>query len=72
MARTIELPLTDLLTLTVKEAASLAGLDRERLDEAIRMNSLKVLKIDGVRRVYRPELDRWLQSLIVPLEALGQ
>ena len=70
MTKNMELPLTELRTLTVKEAALLTGLERERLDEAIRANQLRIMRLPGVRRIYRAELDRWLESLITPLESL--
>ena len=67
---TTEMPLTELRTLTIKEAATLTGLKRERIDEAVLREDLRIMKIPGVRRVHRQELDRWLESLIAPLSAV--
>nr|WP_309695552.1 hypothetical protein [Armatimonas sp.] len=57
-------------TLTIQQASWLANMEREKLDAAIRANQLRIMRIPGVKRVHRDELERWLESLITPLESL--
>ena len=60
----LPVPLWHRLTLTMKEASALSGIERAKLDRAVRFQKLKTLQLEGANRVLRSELDRYLSSLV--------
>lgn len=60
------IPITELLTLTVAQAAQLLGWRRQLVDQAIHAGRIKVLNYPGVTRISRKELDRFIESLTAP------
>ena len=59
----LSVPLWHRLTLTVKEASALTGIERAKLDRAVRFQQLKPLQLEGANRILRSELDRYLATL---------
>ena len=57
--------LKQLKTLTINQASRISGLDRHKLDQAVRQGKLRKLDLSGATRVRPEELDRYLENLVL-------
>lgn len=57
------IPVTELLTLTVAQTATLLGWRRQLIDQAIHAGHIRPLNYPGVTRISRKELERYIESI---------
>jgi excisionase family DNA binding protein len=61
--KTLTAPFYHKLTLSVEEAAALAGLSKAFLEQAIEEGTLKVMKKDGKLNIKRKDLEQFVEKL---------
>jgi excisionase family DNA binding protein len=61
--KTLTAPFYHKLTLSVEEAAALAGLSKDFLEQAIEEGTLKVVKKDGKLNIKRKDLEEFVEKL---------